>query len=201
MSVYLYDEAFIDKLRNWTKDTQIQVFSPDDTKRLFEVIADTTNDGPIELPIICLRRKTGINITRQGKQPITFDGMTLAQSNEVAIKLNAIPMDINYQLDIYTRYLKEADEFLRNLTFNIINYPKLTINIPYNGFDVNHNAFIRMAQEIDDNSDVPERLIKGQFTRYTFNITIDDAYLWNIKERKHLSIQADVECEDKDLNV
>lgn len=188
MSVYLYDEAFIDKLRNWTKDTQIQVFSPDDTKRLYEVIADKNNDKPIELPIICLRRQTNLNITNQGKRPLTFDGMTLAQSQEVAIKLNAIPMTINYQLDIYTRYMKEADEFLRNLTFNIINYPKLTIKIPYNGFDVYHNGFIRMSEEVNNTSDIPERLVNGQFTRYTFNIMIDDAYLWNIKEKGNLSI-------------
>ena len=199
MSVYLYDESFIEKLQGWTKGTQIQIFSPDDTKRLFEVIADNTNDSPIELPILCLRRKHGINITNQGKRPLTFDGMTLAQSNEVAIKLNAIPMDINYQLDIYTRYQKEADEFLRNLTFNIINYPKLKIKIPYNGFDIYHNGFIRMSPEIDDNSDVPERLVSGQFTRYTFNILVDDAYLWNIKEKSNLSIVANTATENKQL--
>lgn len=199
MSVYLYDESFIEKLQGWTKGTQVQIFSPDDTKRLFEVIADSTNDSPIELPILCLRRKHGINITNQGKRPLTFDGMTLAQSNEVAIKLNAIPMDINYQLDIYTRYQKEADEFLRNLTFNIINYPKLKIKIPYNGFDIYHNGFIRMSPEIDDNSDIPERLVSGQFTRYTFNILIDDAYLWNIKEKTNLSIIANVDTENKQL--
>ena len=199
MSVYLYDEAFIDKLRNWTKDTQIQVFSPDDTKRLYEVIADKNNDKPIELPIICLRRQTNLNITNQGKRPLTFDGMTLAQSQEAAIKLNAIPMTINYQLDIYTRYMKEADEFLRNLTFNIINYPKLTIKIPYNGFDDHHNGFIRMSEEVNNTSDIPERLINGQFTRYTFNIMIDDAYLWNIKEKGNLSIIVETDIEKEQI--
>lgn len=40
-----------------------------------------------------------------------------------------------------------------------------------------------MSSNIEDNSSVPERLISGQFTRLTFNISIDDAYLWNAKVR------------------
>jgi hypothetical protein len=94
-------------------------------------------------------------------------------------------------LDIYTRYFKEADEFLRNLTFNIINYPKLTINIPYNDVNIEHNGFIRMSGDIEDNSNIPERLISGQFTRFTFNINIDDAYLWNAKIKDNLTIFCD----------
>ena len=191
MSVYLYDEAFVEKLRYWTKNTQVNVYSPDDTRRLFEVMADNSNDSPIQLPIICLRRKSGLNVIRTGKRPMTFDGLMLEATSEKSVQLDAIPIDISYQLDIYTRYFKEADEFLRNLTFNIINYPKLTIKIPYNDFDIEHNGFILMSSDIEDNSNVPERLINGQFTRLTFNINIDDAYLWNVRVKDNLSIECD----------
>lgn len=183
MSIYLYDDALVEKLNNWTKSTDIHVYSPDDTRRLFEVIADGSNDGPIKLPIICLRRKSGLNFTNINKKPMTYQGLTIAKNTEKAASLNAIPVDINYQLDIYTRYFREADEYVRNLTFNIINYPKLTINIPYNDFKIEHNGIIRMSSEVEDNSDVPERLISGQFTRFTFNLSIDDAYIWNIPVR------------------
>ena len=191
MSIYLYDEAFVEKLRGWTKSTQIQVYSPDDTRRLFEVMADKSNDSPIKLPILCLRRKSGINVINTGKRPMTFDGIVIERGDKKAAQLNAIPIDVSYQLDIYTRYFKEADEFLRNLTFNIINYPKLTVNIAYNDVTFEHNGFIRMSNDIEDNSNVPERLISGQFTRLTFNINIDDAYLWNIKLKDNLSIECD----------
>lgn len=191
MSVYLYDEAFVSKLKYWTKDTQIQIFSPDDTKRLFEVVADKNNDKPIQLPILCLRRKSGLNVQNPNKQPLTFDGLMIEATPEKSLSLNAIPIDITYQLDIYTRYFKEADELLRNLTFNIINYPKLTIKIPYNGADIEHDGFIRMSSDIEDNSNVQERLISGQFTRFTFNISIDDAYLWNVKVKDNLTISCD----------
>lgn len=188
MSVYLYDEAFVEKLKKWTSNTSVNVYSPDDTRRLFEVIADNTNDSPIKLPIICLRRKSGLNVININKKPLTFDGLTIKADKEKSLQLNAIPIDIQYQLDIYTRYFKEADEFLRNLTFNIINYPTLTIKIPYNGTDIEHNGFIRMSNDIEDNSNVPERLISGQFTRLTFNVSIDDAYLWDAKIRPNYEI-------------
>jgi hypothetical protein len=158
-------------------------------------MADTNNDKPIKLPILCLRRKSGLNVINTGKRPLTFDGLMLKSENNVSYELDAIPMDISYQLDIYTRYFKEADEFLRNLTFNIINYPKLTVQIPYNNANLNdvieHNGFIRMSSEIEDNSNIPERLINGQFTRLTFNINIDDAYLWNVRVKDTLSIECD----------
>lgn len=192
MSAYLYDEAFVEKLRNWTKSTQIQVYSPDDTRRLFEVMADNSNDSPIQLPILCLRRKSGLKVLQTGKKPLSFDGLMIESDGNQAIELDAIPIDISYQLDIYTRYFKEADEFLRNLTFNIINYPKLTIKIPYNDYNYEHNGFIRMSEDIEDNSNIPERLINGQFTRLTFNISIDDAYLWNVRIKNTIKI----ECEE-----
>jgi hypothetical protein len=192
MSVYLYDEAFVEKLRNWTSSTQIQVYSPDDTRRLFEVMADKSNDSPIQLPILCLRRKSGLKVLKTGKRPMSFDGIMIESDGNTAIELDAIPIDISYQLDIYTRYFKEADEFLRNLTFNIINYPKLTIKIPYNDYNYEHNGFIRMSEDIEDNSNIPERLINGQFTRLTFNISIDDAYLWNVRIKNTVK----VECEE-----
>jgi hypothetical protein len=196
LSVYLYDEAFVEKLKYWTKNTQVQIYSPDDTKRLFEVMADTNNDNPIRLPILCLRRKSGLNVINPNKQPMTFDGLMMSSNNEKSLSLNAIPIDVNYQLDIYTRYFKEADEFLRNLTFNIINYPKLTIKIPYNKSselhdDIEHNGFIRMSSDIEDNSNIPERLINGQFTRLTFNISIDDAYLWDVKVKDNIIVECD----------
>lgn len=206
MSVYLYDEAFVEKLRYWTKNTQIQVYSPDDTRRLFEVMADTTNDSPIKLPILCLRRKSGLNVINTGKRPITFDGLVIEGDSERSVSLTAIPIDVSYQLDIYTRYFKEADEFLRNLTFNIINYPKLTIKIPYNSGkvedEIEHNGFIRMSSDIEDNSNIPERLINGQFTRLTFNINIDDAYLWNVKVKNNLRIESEeVEVINQMINM
>ena len=144
MSVGLYDKAFLDKLTNWTKDTNITLFGPEETDRMFKAIADTNNDKPIKLPIISLKRPGGFTILNTGKRPLTFDGATLDANNDKASQLNAIPISIPYQIDVYTRYLNECDEYVRNLVFNIINYPKLDILIPYNNENRIHHSNIRL---------------------------------------------------------
>ena len=188
MGVRYYDEALLNKLKKWTAGTQMQITGVNETKRLFEIISDTKDDKPIDLPIIALSRQGGYTILSKYKQPLSFAGSTMALNKDRGAKLNAIPIGISYQLDIYTRYLEDADEYARNIVFNIINYPKLTIEIPYESLGLLHDANIRLKTDVEDNSDIPERLIPGQFTRLTIGIDIDDAYLFDVRIKDNLSI-------------
>ena len=188
MGVKFYDDALLKKLQKWTAGTHLNITGVNDTKRLFEVVADKTNDKPIELPLIALSRAGGYTIQSKYKQPRSFMGHTMAQNDRSGAKLNAVPIGITYQLDIYTRFLDEADEYARNIVFNIINYPKLEIEIPYEDMGFTHISNIRLVTDVEDNSDVPERLIAGQFSRLTIGLDIDDAYLWDVRVRDNLSI-------------
>ena len=196
MSIGLYDDAFVKKLQSWTKNSKLQVVGPNDTKRLFEITADTTNDSPITLPMISLKRPGGFTILHTIKHPLSFDGATLDATYEQAKQMNMIPISIPYQIDVYTRYLNEADEYIRHLVFNIINYPKLDIVIPYNNENYIHHSNIRLAGEVDDNSDIPERLISGQFVRMSMRIDIDDAYLFDVRYRDVYSIESGFELRE-----
>ena len=196
MSVVLYDEAFLEKLRNWTLDTGIHVYGPNSTRQLFETISDESNDANIQLPIIVLRRRGGFSLLNTGKRPLSFDGATLDANNDKASQLNAIPISIGYQIDIYTRYLQEAYEYARNIVFNIINYAKLTINVPYNNQNYEHDSNIRLQADIEDTSDIPERLVEGQFTRLSLKIDVDDAYLFDVRYRDVYSIEVISEWSD-----
>lgn len=191
MSVALYDKMLVEKLRKWTKKTQINVYGPSETRRLFEVIEDKTNDEPIKLPIICLTRPGGYTIENPNKKPMTYDGLTLFSDENSSLQLNAIPIIINYQLDVYTRFLEEADAYVRDIIFNIINHSTFEVNIPYNDTNIIHKANIRVSNEVEDNSNVPERLIPGQFTRLTLNVTLDDAYIWDSRVRSNVYISAE----------
>ena len=193
MSVCLYDEALIKKLKNWTNKTQINIYGPEESGRLFEVIGDETHDKPIQLPIICIRRNAGYSILNPNKKPTTYDGMRMYSTVDDGklIKLSMIPINIPYQLDIYCRFLKEADALSRSLIFNIINHPTLEVNIPYNDINLVHNATMRVGEDVEDNSGIPERLVPGQFTRLTLAITVDDAYLWDARPRENLSVVFD----------
>lgn len=194
MSIYLYDEALIRKLENWTANTQINIYGPDQVSRMFEVIGDKTDDTPIKLPIIAIRRNPTINIINPNKKPTTYDGLVIPElsTEDKAMKLSLIPINISYQLDIYCRYMKEADVLMRSVVFNIINHPTLQVLIPYNNINLEHNANIRLASDIEDNSSIPERLVPGQFTRLTLSINIDDAYLWDARERDNLKVSIDL---------
>lgn len=188
MAVRFYDEALLKKLQNWTAGTEVQLTGVNETRRLFEVVLDKQNDSPIKLPLISLSRNGGYIIESKYKQPRSYEGSTMIVTTSTGAKLNAIPIGINYQLDIYTRHLAEADEYARNIVFNIVNYPRLQIEIPYEDSGLFHDANIRLTSDVEDNSDIPERLITGQFTRFTIGIDIDDAYLFDVRVKNNLSI-------------
>lgn len=182
--VYLYDEALLAKLKKWTEKTDVLILGPEETRRTFELYADRSDDKPLKLPIITLRRKPGFTILNTNKTVITYGGKKMVSDEEAkeigkTVQLNAIPIMIEYQIDIYTKYMKDADIYVREFIFNIINHPSAEVIIPYNGLDLRHKFNIRLAEAVEDNSDIPERLFKGEFTRLSLSINIDDAYLWD----------------------
>lgn len=195
MSINLYDEALVKKLQSWTRDTAINILRPDETSRLFQIVADHNNDNPIKLPLIAITRDGGYTVTNIGKRPLSYRGIktsgTLGAEGS-AVLLNAIPISISYRLDVYTRYLREADDLTRNLIFNLINYPNITVELPYNDEKIEHDSTIHITEEIQDNSDIPERLIPGQFTRMTIGLTISDAYIWDVRVKNNLSIDPNI---------
>lgn len=197
MSAYFYDEALLRKLQNWTRGTNITITGVNDTRRLFEVVADTTNDKPVQLPLVTLSRNGGYTILNKQRRPITFDGTIAGKTQRRGVQLNAIPIELQYQIDIYARYLKECDEYARNFVFNIINFPHLEVEIPYEDANLHHYGNIRITSEVEDNSDISERFVSGQFTRMSIGINIDDAYLFDVRVRHNTRIaEVDLQLED-----
>lgn len=223
ISVNLYDDSLLQKLKYWTEKTEVTVFSVDDSKRLIQVIADKTNDNNIKLPIIAIRRSNGFTIKNTNKRPLTFDGIHLKSPKAVeydsyqskfknreisyqeylektnefkdiakvenVASLNAIPISIPYNIDVYTRYQKENDLYMRNLIFNIINYPTMQIAFRYNGIDIEQNA--NMILENNISNDAPAiKLFSDQIVKQSLSILIDDAYLWDIRVRGTVALNA-----------
>ena len=259
MATYLYDEALTKKIKYWTQASDVHVYSSNETQNLFEVLADVSDDAPIELPIITIRRDRGYNIIDGGttKRPLSYDGFSISDQTfdsyddaldfcntkgldedvilpksywvnglrfetfakaaeyceekgiyrknihtaswqkyyiktsdihpQYTTAIRAIPISISYQLDVYARYAKEADLLMRNLVFNIINYPAFTISIPK--ANLIHTARLVLGDVISDNSDIPERFIEGNMTRLTASLTIDNARLWDTRELRNAEIE------------
>lgn len=201
MATFLYDEALTEKFRNWTKKSQIEVYGPGETSRMFEVMADKSGDEPIKLPIIQIERDRGFEIINNGqtRRPLSYDGITISADAKYGSILNAIPISIAYQVNVYTRYAKEADILIRNLIFNVINYPSMKITVPKvviknemlgPDFDMYHTARIELGSNtIQDNSNERERFIEGNYTKLSFLVQVNDAYLWDLREHRTAEVE------------
>lgn len=205
MSIGLYDEALYNKINKWVKGPNMRILKTDETTRLFQMIADQNNDKPIKLPVIAISRDKSIRILEPHKQVKSFDGYHLIESEYVTdsdgrrykkeqpcqVPVNVLPIEIKYQLDIYTRGRDEGDEYVRNFVFNFINSPKLVVDVPYNDLGFKHISNLYLDENIQDNSDINEHLFSDQFVRYTLTIYVDDAYLFSLPVKDTVSIVLD----------
>lgn len=196
MAIRYYDEALATKINSWlpkSKNRKIQVLKPDEVKRLFTIEADERNDKPIQLPLIAISRETQIDVLHPTKRAMSFDGMMLESDGKHTIQLDAVPISITYQLDIYTRHFDEGDELLRELIFKIINNPQLTITLPYNNQNLIQVCAMKMQGRVEDTSSISERLFSGQFTRWTLRLNIDGAYLYSIPYVDNVNVEYGLE--------
>lgn len=192
MSIGLYDQALYDLVTGWLGENKTRVLRPSETSELFRINADINKDQVLTLPLIAISRNTDIEILQTKKTLLSFDGKILkvSKDSKSSIQLNAIPIQLGYQLDIYAKDVDEAYEYVREFVFAFINNPVIKITIPYNGTNIVHQANIRMQSTISDNSDIPERLFRDQFTRVTLQLDLNDAYLFSTPVRENARIVA-----------
>ena len=146
MSIRLYDDAIYKKIKRWVKDPNMKILSPSESTRLFQLRADQTNDKPIVLPMIAISRGSNINVNAT-KRAMTEDGQHVYATEDRSLVLNAIPMELSYQLDIYCKYFEEADEYLRNFLFNLIKDNRTGCNLslhpsPFKIFPFSNSYFL-----------------------------------------------------------
>ena len=201
MAIRFYDNAITEKIKSWIKDPNLKVLSPNDSTRLFQLRADEQLDKPLSLPLIAISRDSDYEILSTAKRALSYDGGHIAATEDESKLLNAIPIRITYQLDIYCKYFAEADEYAREFIFKLINHPNVSIELPYNDSKIVHDSSISLQSTVSDNSNIPERLIPGQFTRLSIRFILDDAYLfsipfmknWNIEETNKIIVQEEGE--------
>lgn len=227
MACRYYDDILVAKLNSWIPDTKkLRVLKPDEVTRLIKTMADDSGDKAVKLPVIALSRSKDIQIRSNIKQLKSFDGLRLEFTDDQgpdttglrgkeyyeAVKkiptstalFNVIPILLNYQMDIYTKTYEEGDEYVRNFLFKLINNPKLIIDIPYNNATLKHTANIRVLDTVSDTTDISEHLFAGQFTRWTIQLEIQDAFLFNIPYKEnwvlHIDDDVTVALEEKELS-
>ena len=187
MALSYYDEAITQKIKGWLADTsKLRVLAPDESSRLIQVLADDSNDQPLKLPLIAISRNKDIEIESAIKQNRSFDGLIIGQDEEntQTVHLNVIPVKTTYQLDIYTKKQIEADEYVRQYLFKLINNPQIIIEIPYNGYLVRHTANLRVLNTVSDTSDISTHIFPGQFYKWTIQLELQDGFLFSIPQKQ-----------------
>lgn len=175
MSVNLYDNAIVDKLKEITKDSRIFINTSDN---IFSIIGKEDNDN-IEFPLISVTR-TGMSIISDRVSYPLMKAGSLAKVNEnkeYFTRLQAIPIRINYMIDVWTTTRLDNDNIVRELIFYFFTHPTLQIEIPYT-VNIKHNFNLFINSDIEDNSDISEHKSRGIYYRQTLSLYTDDAYIW-----------------------
>jgi hypothetical protein len=187
LAISYYDEAVTQKIKNWLADSsKLRVLSPDESNRLIQLTAEDSNDKPLKLPLIAISRNKDIELESAIKQNRSFDGLIIDKDckNATTVHLNVIPIKTTYQLDIYTKKRIEADEYVRQYLFKLINNPQIIIEIPYNNYVVRHTANLRVLNTISDTSDIPTHVFAGQFYKWTIQLELQDGFLFSIPQKQ-----------------
>lgn len=188
MAIKYYDDAISQKISSYISDPEIRVLRPEETRELFKMRADINDDKPLAFPMIALSRDNNIELLNPTARPLSYDGKKLKANQSQTAQLNAIPIYLTYQLDIYTRHEEEGTNFVREFVFRLMHDPQLRIIIPYNGLNYYHVANIRLMSTISDTSDIAERLYKDEFSRWTIAFEIQDAFLFSVPYNENWKI-------------
>lgn len=188
MAISYYDDAVTAKIKGWLADSSnLRVLNPDETKRVVELHAEDSGDKPLQLPLLAISRSKELEIINTIKQNKSFDGLVIKkdEANATTVHMNVIPVKTLYQLDIYTKKQLEADEYVRQFLFKLINNPQIIVEIPYNNYIIKHNANLRVLNSVSDTSDIPTHLFAGQFYRWTIQLELQDGFLFSIPYKKN----------------
>lgn len=189
VSVYAYDEAIVDNLReifDSPKSKSIHIVPPSE---MFDLEATLNRDDTL-LPMISLTR-TGWNLPNERRPfPLKTEGVHMEsvmdskenREQNIYKNLQALPIAINYQLDVWTESRLENDVIMRELIWYYSLNPTLTVMIPHD-LNIQHTFNIFLGSDIEDNSDISEHKNRGRYFRQTIGMYTDDAYLWKVSKR------------------
>lgn len=187
VGVYAYDMAIVDDFRvrfNYKKDgtpktnNRVQITNQEN---VFNIIGDIENDN-IQFPIISITR-TGWSIKDFSQEAQNNAGVLMGYMDEdedgrvKQVRLQAIPIQINYQVDIWTQSRIDNDIIARELIWFYWQRPQMLVKIPH-GLDTTHVFNVAFELDITDNSDIAEHNSRGRYYRQTLGMYVDDGYLW-----------------------
>ena len=189
MSVYLYDEAIVNRIKSVIGNQEVNVIT---AEKAFTKSMESA-DAP-QLPAISLYRDKFTLTTQVRNMAAYRTGRTEASDDNVVYRTQSLPITISYQIDVWTRKREQNDEFVRDLIWFFTLYPEHKLTLRYAGFvrDVKFNTFL--DEDIVNNSQINDFEDKGQLYRSTFGLTVDEAQLFKVSSVNQVVFNFEVVC-------
>ena len=197
MSIYLYEKAIVEKMREITGDDRI-IITPSENIR--NIIPRISSDE-LQLPLIHMIRNNW-RLSDKKSHAMKMNGhiandfpLFYQGSNEINGKIHrehVIPITFNHTFEVWSRTREENDEMIRELIWFFSTMGELTVKIPY-GLDREHVFTLELQPEIIDNTDIVSHKDMGEVFLQAIITTCNDAYLWKSSRHNPTCIHVDTE--------
>lgn len=193
MSIHFYDEAIVNHFRNLLEDNRIHILPVEQAIRF---TAQLQKDDVV-FPLVSINR-TGWSMqnSKINWTATNVGGFQKRNNDGTNTLMKVIPIRIDYQVDIFTVDRYSCDDIVRELLFDLVSTPTLSIDIPYK-LDCKHNFNLFIDDSVIDNSDTVEHINNGVMFRNTFTMYTDDAYLFASNIQLHGNAVGSVGVIDK----
>lgn len=199
MSIYLYEEAIVKRMREITGDDRI-IITP--SENIMNVLPRISKDE-IKLPFIHMIRNSW-KLTDKNSHAMKMNGhinndfpMFYEGSNEVDGKIHRhhlIPMSFSHTFEVWSRTRQENDEMIRELIWFFRTLGSLTVSVPY-GVNTEHNFTLELQPDIIDNTNIVSHKDSGELFLQAIITNCNDAYLWKSSQHNPTCIHMNVELE------
>ena len=190
----LYD----DKLYDYFKETfkaDVAVVPVSD----YWNVVSMHEEGQLQLPAIVLGRSKWTNATDLESWVIAKKGRTDRIRNNKIVNEQAIPVQLDYTITLLATTQDDIDELTSEVLFCILNYPRLTIDLPY-GSDRQIHAQIMQNGELQDSSSRDKFSETGILYQEIIPVRVLGSNIININERNLRYIKFDVDVINNDNN-
>ena len=176
MSVYIYDKAITEKLKDILGDPRISIVPFENAFRKSGVDGDD-----VTLPFVSISRQ-GWGLTQQTKNITAYMVGKPKIKNDIYYTNAYLPIQIQYNLDIVTRNREENDELCRELILYIHRHPELIAEVTYLGITQRFGFHWFLGNDVVDNSEISEFENRGQYYRSTLSMVVDEAQLLYVEK-------------------
>lgn len=183
----LYD----DKLFDYFKETFKADVAVVPVSEYWSVVS-MHEEGQLQLPAIVLGRTTWTNAKDLESWVIAKKGRNDRIKNNKAIQEQAIPVQLDYTITLLATTQDDIDELTSEVLFCILNYPRLTIDLPY-GSDRQIHGQIMQNGDLQDSTARDKFSDTGILYQQIIPIRVLGSNIINIREQNLRFFTMDVD--------